>query len=50
MSQSSELVRGNLLSILNDNTFHSDETLGATLGISGASISNHIKVLRSLEC
>jgi BirA family biotin operon repressor/biotin-[acetyl-CoA-carboxylase] ligase len=48
MSQSSELVRGNLLSILNDNTFHSDETLGATLGISGASISNHIKVLRSL--
>ena len=48
MSQSSELVRGNLLSILNDNTFHSGETLGATLGISCAAISNHIKVLSSL--
>lgn len=48
MSQSSELVRGNLLSILNDNTFHSGETLGKNLGISGAAISNHIKVLSSL--
>ena len=48
MSQSSELVRGNLLSILNDNTFHSGETLGVTLGISSAEISNHIKVLNTL--
>lgn len=48
MSQSSELVRGNLLSILNDNTFHSGETLGVTLGISSAEISNHIKVLTTL--
>ena len=48
MSKSSELVRGNLLSILADNTFHSGETLGATLGISRAAISNHIKVLSSL--
>lgn len=48
MSKSSELVRGNLLSILADNTFHSGEKLGATLGISRAAISNHIKVLSSL--
>jgi BirA family biotin operon repressor/biotin-[acetyl-CoA-carboxylase] ligase len=48
MSKSSELVRGNLLSILADNTFHSGETLGATLGLSRAAISNHIKVLSSL--
>jgi BirA family biotin operon repressor/biotin-[acetyl-CoA-carboxylase] ligase len=48
MSKSSELVRGNLLSILADNTFHSGETLGATLSISRAAISNHIKVLSSL--
>lgn len=48
MSKSSELVRGNLLSILADNTFHSGETLGAVLGISRAAISNHIKVLSSL--
>lgn len=48
MSKYSELVRGNLLSILADNTFHSGETLGATLGISRAAISNHIKVLSSL--
>ncbi|WP_339726295.1 bifunctional biotin--[acetyl-CoA-carboxylase] ligase/biotin operon repressor BirA [uncultured Paraglaciecola sp.] len=48
MSKSSELIRGNLLSILADNTFHSGETLGARLGISRAAISNHIKVLSSL--
>lgn len=48
MSKSSELVRGNLLSILADNRFHSGETLGVTLGISRAAISNHIKVLSSL--
>jgi BirA family biotin operon repressor/biotin-[acetyl-CoA-carboxylase] ligase len=48
MSKSSELVRGNLLSILADNKFHSGEALGATLGISRAAISNHIKVLSSL--
>jgi len=48
MSKSSELVRGKLLSILSDNSFHSGETLGATLGISRAAISNHIKVLSSL--
>lgn len=48
MSKSSELVRGNLLSILADNRFHSGETLGALLGISRAAISNHIKVLSSL--
>lgn len=48
MSKYSELVRGNLLSILADNTFHSGETLGATLGISRAAISNHIKVLSTL--
>lgn len=48
MSKSSELVRGKLLSILADNTFHSGEILGATLGISRAAISNHIKVLSAL--
>ena len=48
MSKSSELVRGNLLSILADNKFHSGETLGKTLGISRAAISNHIKVLSAL--
>lgn len=48
MSKSSELVRGKLLSILTDNEFHSGETLGTDLGISRASISNHIKVLSSL--
>ncbi|MEP1447046.1 MAG: bifunctional biotin--[acetyl-CoA-carboxylase] ligase/biotin operon repressor BirA [Paraglaciecola sp.] len=48
MSKSSELVRGNLLAILADNSFHSGEALGATLGISRAAISNHIKVLSSL--
>jgi BirA family biotin operon repressor/biotin-[acetyl-CoA-carboxylase] ligase len=48
MSKSSELVRGNLLSILADNEFHSGETLGTALGISRAAISNHIKVLSSL--
>lgn len=48
MSKSSELVRGKLLSILADNKFHSGETLGKTLGISRASISNHIKVFSSL--
>jgi BirA family biotin operon repressor/biotin-[acetyl-CoA-carboxylase] ligase len=48
MSKSSELVRGHLLAILSDNSFHSGETLGATLGISRAAISNHIKVLSSL--
>ena len=48
MSKSSELVRGNLLSILADNEFHSGETLGKTLGISRTAISNHIKVLSSL--
>jgi BirA family biotin operon repressor/biotin-[acetyl-CoA-carboxylase] ligase len=48
MSKSSELVRGNLLSILADREFHSGEILGKTLGISRAAISNHIKVLSSL--
>ena len=48
MSKSSELVRGNLLSIIADCEFHSGETLGNTLGISRAAISNHIKVLSSL--
>jgi len=48
MSKSSELVRGNLLSILADNKFHSGEALGKTLGISRAAISNHIKVFSSL--
>lgn len=48
MSKSSELVRGNLLSILADNEFHSGEVLGESLGISRAAISNHIKVLSSL--
>lgn len=48
MSKSSELVRGNLLSILADNKFHSGETLGKTLGISRAAISNHIKVFSTL--
>jgi BirA family biotin operon repressor/biotin-[acetyl-CoA-carboxylase] ligase len=48
MSKSSELVRGNLLSILADSEFHSGEVLGKTLGISRAAISNHIKVLSSL--
>jgi len=48
MSKSSELVRGNLLSILADNEFHSGETLGKNLGISRAAISNHIKVFSSL--
>jgi len=48
MSKSSELVRGNLLSILADNKFHSGETLGQTLGISRAAISNHIKIFNSL--
>lgn len=48
MSKSSELVRGKLLTILSDNLFHSGETLGITLGISRAAISNHIKVLSSL--
>lgn len=48
MSKSSELVRGNLLSILADNKFHSGEVLGKTLGISRAAISNHIKVFSSL--
>lgn len=48
MSKSSELIRGHLLTILSDNSFHSGETLGATLGISRSAISNHIKVLSSL--
>lgn len=48
MSKSSELVRGNLLSIIADCEFHSGEILGNTLGISRAAISNHIKVLSSL--
>ena len=48
MSKSSELVRGNLLSILADNKFHSGEALGKILGISRAAISNHIKVFSSL--
>jgi BirA family biotin operon repressor/biotin-[acetyl-CoA-carboxylase] ligase len=48
MSKSSELVRGNLLSIIADCEFHSGETLGKTLGISRAAISYHIKVLSSL--
>jgi BirA family biotin operon repressor/biotin-[acetyl-CoA-carboxylase] ligase len=48
MSKSSELVRGNLLKILADNEFHSGETLGMRLGVTRASISNHVKVLSSL--
>ena len=48
MSKSSELLRGNLLSILADSEFHSGEALGKTLGISRAAISNHIKVLSTL--
>ena len=48
MSKSSELLRGNLLSILADSEFHSGEALGKTLGISRAAISNHVKVLSTL--
>ena len=48
MSKASELVRGKLLSILANNEFHSGETLGSTLGISRASISNYVKVLSTL--
>ena len=48
MSKSSDLVRGQLLEILVDGEFHSGETLGQTLGVSRAAISNHIKTLVSL--
>lgn len=48
MSQSSELVRGHLLSILADNQFHSGEALGLKLGTTRATISNHIKMLSTL--
>ncbi|MGS2722082.1 bifunctional biotin--[acetyl-CoA-carboxylase] ligase/biotin operon repressor BirA [Paraglaciecola aestuariivivens] len=48
MSQSTELIRGTLLTILADNQFHSGEILGEKLGISRASISNHVKVLSAL--
>lgn len=48
MSQSSELVRGQLLSILADNQFHSGQALGQKLGTTRATISNHIKMLTTL--
>ncbi|MCV2886677.1 bifunctional biotin--[acetyl-CoA-carboxylase] ligase/biotin operon repressor BirA [Aestuariibacter sp. AA17] len=48
MTRQSEHARNFILQTLSDGNFHSGEALGASLNISRAAVSKHIKVLASL--